>query len=110
MSDNVKISDMAPGAALAGPEMIEMVQTGGTFRTSADAIKTFMATGPIAFTSTVKTGGFTVATLPAAGTVGRRAYVTDANATFTAGIGAVVAGGGANKVPVFDDGVNWRIG
>jgi len=53
---------------------------------------------------------YTVGTLPAAGTAGLRAYVTDANATFTAGIGAVVAAGGANVVPVFDDGVNWRIG
>jgi hypothetical protein len=54
---------------------------------------------------------FTVGgTLPAAGVAGRRAYVTNANASFTAGIGAVVAAGGANVVPVFDDGVNWRIG
>lgn len=52
----------------------------------------------------------TVAALPAAGTAGRRAFVTDANATMTAGIGAIVAGGGANKVPVYDDGTNWRIG
>jgi hypothetical protein len=49
-----------------------------------------------------------VATLPA-GSVGMRAYVTDSNAAITAGIGAVVAGGGANVVPVFYDGANWRI-
>jgi len=36
--------------------------------------------------------------------------VTDANATFTAGIGAVVAAGGANNVPVTCDGTSWRIG
>lgn len=54
---------------------------------------------------------YTVGTLPAAsGKAGGRAYVTDANATFTAGIGATVAGGGANVVPVFSDGTNWRIG
>lgn len=52
----------------------------------------------------------TVAQLPAAGTAGRRAFVTDSNAAMTAGIGAVVAGGGANQVPVYDDGTNWRIG
>lgn len=57
----------------------------------------------------VKTSGFTVATLPT-GAAGDRAYVTDANAAFTAGIGAVVAGGGANVVPVFYDGTDWRIG
>lgn len=49
----------------------------------------------------------TVATLPAAGHVGARNFVTDANATTFA---SVVAGGGANKVPVYDDGTNWRIG
>jgi len=49
----------------------------------------------------------TVSTLPTAGVVGRRSFVTDANATTFA---SVVAGGGANKVPVYDDGTNWRIG
>lgn len=46
----------------------------------------------------------------AAGTKGLRASVNDSNAAFTAGIGAVLAGGGANVVPVFCDGTNWRIG
>lgn len=50
---------------------------------------------------------YTVAGLPAAGTAGRTAFVTDANATTFA---SVVAGGGANGVPVYDDGTNWRIG
>lgn len=54
---------------------------------------------------------FTVATLPAAATFPRgRAWVSDSNATWTAGIGAVVAAGGANVVPVKSDGTNWRIG
>lgn len=52
----------------------------------------------------------TVAALPGAPGTGARSAVTDANATLTAGIGAVVAGGGANIVPVFFDGTNWRIG
>ena len=53
-----------------------------------------------------------VGSLPAAATVGSgaRHFVTDANATTTAGIGAVVVGGGANIVPVYSDGTNWRIG
>ena len=38
---------------------------------------------------------------------GARAVVTDANATT---FHAIVAGGGANVVPVFSDGTNWRIG
>lgn len=48
-----------------------------------------------------------VASLPTAGIAGRRHFVTDATATTFA---SVVAGTGANKVPVYDDGTNWRIG
>lgn len=55
---------------------------------------------------------YTVAQLPAASTAlaGTRAAVSNSNAALTAGIGAVVAGGGSNVVPVFCDGANWRIG
>lgn len=54
----------------------------------------------------------TVAQLPAASTAlaGTRSAVSNSNAAFTAGIGAVVAAGGSNVVPVFCDGTNWRIG
>lgn len=41
---------------------------------------------------------------------GMRAFVTDSNTALTAGIGAIVAAGGSNVVPVFCDGTNWRIG
>lgn len=52
-----------------------------------------------------------VAGLPAAASnQGTRGFVTDATQTLTAGIGAVVVGGGANKVPVVSDGAAWRIG
>lgn len=49
---------------------------------------------------------YTVATLPT-GYQDRREFVSDANATT---LGTVVAGGGANRVPVNYDGTNWRIG
>jgi len=52
---------------------------------------------------------YTVATLPSAvasGT-GARSFVSDATATTFA---STVAGGGANKVPVYSDGTNWKIG
>jgi hypothetical protein len=51
----------------------------------------------------------TVANLLAAATAGSGAkdFVSDANATTFA---SVVAGGGANPVPVYSDGVSWRIG
>jgi len=52
---------------------------------------------------------YTVATLPSAVTsgTGARAFVSDATATTFA---STVAGGGANKVPVYSDGTNWKIG
>lgn len=52
---------------------------------------------------------YTVAALPSAATMGAgaRAFVTDATATTFA---SIVAGGGANGVPVYSDGTNWRIG
>jgi hypothetical protein len=52
---------------------------------------------------------YTVATLPSASDsgMGARAFVSDANATTFA---STVAGGGANKVPVYSDGTNWKIG
>lgn len=51
----------------------------------------------------------TVGSLPAAtsGNRGAKKYVTDANATT---FGSIVAGGGANFVPVFSNGTNWIIG
>lgn len=51
---------------------------------------------------------YTVSTLPAAADFPYgRTYVTDASATTFA---STVAGGGANKVPVWSDGTNWIIG
>lgn len=57
----------------------------------------------------VNVGSSTVAALASAATAGEgaRAFVSDANATT---FGSIVAGGGANKVPVYSDGTNWRIG
>lgn len=58
----------------------------------------------MAAASTVQLGGYTVATLPAAGTAGRTAYVTDATAPTYLG---ALTGGGAVVCPVFDNGVAW---
>jgi hypothetical protein len=59
--------------------------------------------------SFIRVPGVAVASLPAAATagVGARSFVTDATATTYA---STVAGGGANKVPVYSDGTNWLIG
>lgn len=61
------------------------------------------------FGGTVKSGSYTVATLPSASAsgAGARAFVTDATATTFA---SIAAGGGTNKVPVVSDGTNWIIG
>lgn len=52
---------------------------------------------------------YTVATLPSAATsgTGARAFVSDA---LVATFASTVVGGGANKVPVYSDGTNWKIG
>lgn len=47
---------------------------------------------------------YTVATLPAAGSAGRIAYVTDA---LTPAFLVIVVGGGSVVSPVFDNGTNW---
>ena len=59
------------------------------------------------FVGWVKMPVYTVATLPAAGTAGRRAFVS--NALTPVALSAVV-GGGAITVPVFDNGSSWIVG
>ena len=85
------------GAASQTANLQEWQNSAGTALASVDA------------TGNIKTTASTVATLAAAATAGAgaRAFVSDSNATTFA---AVVAGGGANGVPVYSDGTNWRIG
>jgi hypothetical protein len=59
------------------------------------------------FASLVNMKVYTVATLPTAGTAGRRAFVN--NALTPVALSAVV-GGGALTVPVFDNGTTWMVG
>lgn len=59
----------------------------------------------------IRTRPVTVGTLPSAALGdGMRHCVTDASATHAAGLGTVVTGGGANKVPVISFGGQWYIG
>jgi hypothetical protein len=51
-----------------------------------------------------------VASLPAATTAGIRRMVSDSSVAASGNFGAIVAGSGANVVPVYSDGTNWRIG
>jgi hypothetical protein len=64
--------------------------------------------GDIGLSKFVGTGYSTVALLPSASIYAAcRFLVTDANATTFA---SVVVGGGANNIPVYSDGISWRIG
>lgn len=79
----------------------------GTGKWTADYYEKLKELERLALPDLADSAAKTVATLPAAGHQGARNFVTDANATTFA---SVVAGGGSNKVPVYDDGTNWRIG
>lgn len=68
-----------------------------------DTVNKLQVTGSIKTTTTIQTGGYTVATLPA-GATGQRAYVTDAT---TPTYNAALTGGGAVVVPVFYNGAAW---
>jgi hypothetical protein len=76
-------------------------QAGGGGTTVRD-VRIVKGTNTFFTTETSTVGG-----LPIAGIVGRRHFVTDASTNTFA---TVVASGGTNKVPVYDDGTNWRIG
>jgi hypothetical protein len=58
---------------------------------------------------TVGTTVYTVATLPSAVTsgAGTRTFVSDSSVTT---FNTTVASGGANTVPVFSNGTNWKVG
>jgi len=59
--------------------------------------------------NTVQTTPTTYSQLPTATNAGAgtRAFITDGS---TATFGATVVGGGANIVPVYSDGTNWKVG
>ena len=77
------------------------LQTNGTTALTLDT------TQNATFAATTRTLGYLVANLPAAGTAGRRAYVTNA---LTPVALSTVVGGGVVVVPVFDNGTNWIVG
>lgn len=69
--------------------------------------------GGISTNGQIRTVGTTYATLPAPGTIGNgtRAFITDCLFAASGNYGAaIITGGGSNQVPVYSDGINWRIG
>jgi hypothetical protein len=87
----VSIGVATSNLVVAGAPVVSATSTGAA------------VTGTLSATTTISTGGYTVATLPA-GTVGQRAYVTDALAPTFLG---VLTGGGAVVTPVFRNATVW---
>lgn len=106
LSDNGVSSGSAGIKTTGGNDGTLQLQTttAGGVATTAVTVDTSQNT---TFAGTIRMVAYTVATLPAAGTAGRRAYVT--NALTPVSLSAVV-GGGAVTVPVFDNGSTWIVG
>lgn len=111
----------AYGATLSGNTKTVNIGTGGvsgstttftigsTFGTTGNVYGNWTFNTPIGVASGGTGSGvaYTVATLPAAGIQGRRAWVTNALAP---AFGAAPVGGGAVVIPVFDNGTIWIVG
>jgi len=104
------------GGALSGVSLTTQVSgtlpianggTGTTSTTFASLTTNVSGILPVANGGNGLGAAYTVATLPAAGTQGRRAWVT--NALAPAFLAAPV-GGGAVVCPVFDNGTAWVVG
>ena len=109
-------SSTAPNARTALGLGTIATQGAGAVAISGGSVDNVTMTSPTLTTPVINThvkitallvGGLTA---PATAGAGSRATVSDATQTLTAGIGAIVAGGGANIVPVFSNGTNWLIG
>jgi hypothetical protein len=74
--------------------------------TNNTARVTIQADGTTVFAAPARMAQYTVAALPT-GAAGMRAYVTNALAP---AFGAAVVGGGAVGIPVYHDGVSWKVG
>lgn len=106
-------SNSAVALKVTGSHTTGVDLSGATISGNAFISPNFLVTGTgIVLASFFQTFALTVGTLPTcnSGARGVHTYVTDATAALTAGIGTIVAAVGANVVPVFCDGTNWRIG
>lgn len=96
---NSTITQLTQATSITGAEYLEAVQTGSSVRVTAAQI------AGLGLNNVPQL----VASLPSAATsgAGARSFVSDASSTAFA---TIVAGGGANVVPVYSDAINWRIG
>ncbi|MGF6434322.1 hypothetical protein [Bradyrhizobium elkanii] len=93
-------------ADVAG-ELTNLTYVGNYTSSCVTSIRPRFGPGNYLVAGAIGCGDYTVATLPASPTRGDRAFVHDATSTTFA---SVVAGGGANWVPVVYNGANWLIG
>ena len=105
--DSIQTSQSNKSFTLTGGTYLDLTTWGGSASIRLQGGEVIL-TGDVSASGTVKTGAYTVATLPTP-TTGMRCYVTDSNVTASGNFGATVAAGGANTVPVFYDGTNWII-
>jgi len=107
------INQLSAVDALVTSDSVPMYSSsqGDARRFSLTTLVSFLSTAftSLAASSYIATTATTVANLPSAATAGAgaRAFVTDSS---TATFNATVAGGGANAVPCFSDGTNWKVG
>lgn len=108
-----QINQLSAYDSPSGGDQLPIFSTGNgdARKISLTAFANWLSTALASLTvsSFTKVQPVTVANLPSAVTsgAGARAFVSNANATT---FNSVVAGGGANFVPVYSDGTNWRIG
>ncbi len=86
-------------------DQLQSISGGGTYHLSSTEYGNLLSTVQ-RDNVVLSQASYTVATLPA-GSLGKRTFVTDATVTTFA---TIVAGTGANTVPVYHDGTNWMIG
>lgn len=109
LAGNVVIVGGGGNALLAGGSNTEVqFNNGGAL--DGDSSFTFNNTTGIVTIPYVKLSVVAYANLPAATVAGRKAFINDANLAAASNFGSLVSGGGANTVPVYSDGTNWRIG
>ena len=112
ISDGVGVSFWLVTAAMLAATVfffVERDQVSAKWKTSLTVSGNITGQSYISATTAIQTTPVVVGSLPAAATAGAgaRAFVSDANDT---AFNAIVAGAGANNLPVFSDGTNWRIG
>lgn len=106
-SGQVVTGSQADDLALVAPAGSPILFGTSASGTQSIALKV-KETGGIEVAGTVEQAVYIFANLPSA-SAGTTAFVSDSSLAHASNSGSVVSGGGANFVPVYYDGTNWRI-